>query len=85
MQTRYDVEHLAFSAIVQSVWEAPQESPAMTGRDLREGLGKLGNKVDDMLERRNVVIALVRGAGHRTTPAPTSRPKPPPCGSGLSR
>jgi len=29
----------------------------MTGRDLREGLGKLGNKVDDMLERRDEVIA----------------------------
>ncbi len=57
MQTRYDVEHLAFSAIVQSVWEAPEESPAMTCRDLREGLGKLGNKADDMLERRDEVIA----------------------------
>ncbi len=57
MQTRYDVEHLAFSAIVQSVREAPEESPAMTRRDLREGLGKLGNKADDMLERREEVVA----------------------------
>ena len=29
----------------------------MTRRDLREGLGKLGNKADDMLERRDEVIA----------------------------
>ena len=57
MQTRYDVEHLVFSAIVQSVREAPEESPAMTGRDLGEGLGKLGNKTDEMLERRDEVIA----------------------------
>ncbi len=57
MQTRYDVEHLVFSAIVQSIREAPEESPAMTRRDLREGLGKIGNKVDDMLERRDEVIA----------------------------
>jgi hypothetical protein len=28
----------------------------MTRRDLWEGLGKLGNKSDDMLERRDEVI-----------------------------
>ena len=57
MQTRYYVERLAFSPIVQSVREAPKESPTMTRRDLRESLGKLGNKVYDMLERRDEVIA----------------------------
>ncbi len=56
METRYDLELLAFSAIVQGVREAPQESPSMTRRDLWEGLGKLGNKSDDMLERRDEVI-----------------------------
>ena len=29
----------------------------MTNRDLWEGLGKLGHKADDMLERRDEVIA----------------------------
>jgi hypothetical protein len=47
VKTSHDVDEVTIETVVDGVWETAEESPSQSHLDLRECLGKLGNKAND--------------------------------------
>ena len=60
MEATDHINDIAVQPIIEGVWETTEESSSKPYRDLGEGLRKLGNEVDDLLQGAYEVIPQAR-------------------------